>query len=255
MSRFQARATVVVPRLVAAAKPAKAAGASDHRVDAARDTGARGRPRGGDRARARVERDRANGGAAGVESPRRARPRASRRARQGDSAARRRGRPAVHRRRPRTDADYRQIVERWIVPDYNGAARPRAILDTPRGARSKSSSIRAMRRSASSISSASSSRATSSARSSAASCRTSSRSSGRFARMCRLRDEVSRLGLLRGKLSWASAGLDTGRPGYTLGNTPQPHNEGNFTALGPRRRRHGRRRSARAWGTRSRARG
>jgi cyclophilin family peptidyl-prolyl cis-trans isomerase len=48
----------------------------------------------------------------------------------------------------------------------------------------------------------------------------------------RLRDEVSRLGLLRGTLSWASAGLDTGNPGYTLGSTPQPHNEGNFTALG-----------------------
>jgi len=48
----------------------------------------------------------------------------------------------------------------------------------------------------------------------------------------RLRDEVSRLGLTRGNLSWASAGLDTGRPGYTLGNTPQPHNEGDFTALG-----------------------
>jgi peptidylprolyl isomerase len=47
-----------------------------------------------------------------------------------------------------------------------------------------------------------------------------------------LRDEVSRLGLTRGNLSWASAGLDTGRPGYTLGNTPQPHNEGDFTALG-----------------------
>jgi peptidylprolyl isomerase len=48
----------------------------------------------------------------------------------------------------------------------------------------------------------------------------------------RLRDEVSRLGLTRGNLSWASSGLDTGRPGYTLGNTPQPHNEGDFTALG-----------------------
>ena len=47
-----------------------------------------------------------------------------------------------------------------------------------------------------------------------------------------LRDEVSRLGLPRGNLSWASAGLDTGRPGYTLGVTPQPHNEGDFTALG-----------------------
>lgn len=48
----------------------------------------------------------------------------------------------------------------------------------------------------------------------------------------RLRDEVNRRGLLRGTLAWASAGLDTGRPGYTLGNIPQPHNEGDFTNLG-----------------------
>jgi cyclophilin family peptidyl-prolyl cis-trans isomerase len=47
-----------------------------------------------------------------------------------------------------------------------------------------------------------------------------------------LRDEVNGQGLLRGTLSWASARLDTGRPGYTLGNTPQPHNEEDFTALG-----------------------
>lgn len=47
-----------------------------------------------------------------------------------------------------------------------------------------------------------------------------------------LRDEVNRRGLLRGTLSWASAGLDTGRPGYTLAHTPQPHNEGDFTSLG-----------------------
>ena len=47
-----------------------------------------------------------------------------------------------------------------------------------------------------------------------------------------LRDEVTRRGLTRGNLSWASAGLDTGRPGYTLGFTPQPHNEGDFTTLG-----------------------
>jgi cyclophilin family peptidyl-prolyl cis-trans isomerase len=46
------------------------------------------------------------------------------------------------------------------------------------------------------------------------------------------RDEVNRYGLARANLSWASGGLDTGRPGYTLGSTPQPHNEGDFTALG-----------------------
>jgi peptidylprolyl isomerase len=47
-----------------------------------------------------------------------------------------------------------------------------------------------------------------------------------------VRDEVSRRRLTRENVSWASAGLDTGRPGYTLAHTPQPHNEGNFTALG-----------------------
>ena len=46
------------------------------------------------------------------------------------------------------------------------------------------------------------------------------------------RDEVNRHRLTRGNLSWASAGLDTGRPGYTLNHTPQPHNEGDFTSLG-----------------------
>src|SRR6185295_13417135 len=34
----------------------------------------------------------------------------------------------------RTIDEYRAIVERWIVPDYNGAAKPRAVLETPRGA-------------------------------------------------------------------------------------------------------------------------
>jgi len=48
----------------------------------------------------------------------------------------------------------------------------------------------------------------------------------------RQRDEVNQRGLTRGNLAWASAGLDTGRPGYTLGNQAQPHNEGDFTSLG-----------------------
>jgi peptidyl-prolyl cis-trans isomerase B (cyclophilin B) len=46
------------------------------------------------------------------------------------------------------------------------------------------------------------------------------------------RDEVNRHRLTRGNLAWASSGLDTGRPGYTLNHTPQPHNEGDFTSLG-----------------------
>ena len=48
----------------------------------------------------------------------------------------------------------------------------------------------------------------------------------------RIRDEVNRRGLTRANLAWATAGLDTGNPGYTLAHTPQPHNEGNFTSLG-----------------------
>src|SRR5579864_9471829 len=33
----------------------------------------------------------------------------------------------------RADADYRRIVEQWIVPDYNGARGPHVVFDTPRG--------------------------------------------------------------------------------------------------------------------------
>ena len=47
-----------------------------------------------------------------------------------------------------------------------------------------------------------------------------------------LRDEVTRRGLTRGNLSWGSWVLDRGVPTYTLGITPQPHNEGDFTTLG-----------------------
>ena len=127
--------------------------------------------------------------------------------------------------------DYRRIVERWIVPDYDGAAKPRAILETARGTielelypGDAPLGLEYLIRVIESGEIAGTS----------------------FPRVVPnfviqqqairndvvLRDEVSRRGLTRGNLSWASSGLDTGRPGYTLGITPQPHNEGNFTALG-----------------------
>ena len=141
------------------------------------------------------------------------------------------GRGAQRPLEARPEAEYRALVERWIVPDYNGAPRPRAIWDTPRGTieielypgdapfgveyfvkvvesgeivgtefgRVVPNFVAQQR---------------------------PIRESGT------LRDEVNRHGLTRGNLSWASAGLDTGRPGYTLAVTSQPHNEGNFTALG-----------------------
>lgn len=131
----------------------------------------------------------------------------------------------------KTEADYRRIVERWIVSDYNGTPRPRVEWTTPKGvielelypgdAPLAVEDFMAVLESGAIIGT-------------------------EFSRVVpdfvaqqrgiytdhRLRDEVTRLGLTRGNLSWASAGLDTGRPGYTLGSTAQPHNEGDFTTLG-----------------------
>ena len=131
----------------------------------------------------------------------------------------------------RTLADYRRIVERWIVPDYKGALRPRATWTFARGeieielfpgdAPLATDYFVTLVESGAIV-------GTEFGRlvpNFVAQQRT-------IAGALRLRDEVNRRGLTRANLSWASAGLDTGRPGYTLGNTPQPHNEGNFTALG-----------------------
>jgi HEAT repeat protein/cyclophilin family peptidyl-prolyl cis-trans isomerase len=128
-------------------------------------------------------------------------------------------------------ADYRAIVERWVVPDYNGAPRPTARWETARGSieielypgdapLAVDDFVKTME-SGTIVGTA-------------------------FTRVVpdfvaqeqtipggqRLRDEVSRRGLTRANLAWASAGLDTGTPGYTLANAVQPHNEGDFTALG-----------------------
>jgi peptidylprolyl isomerase len=137
-----------------------------------------------------------------------------------------RGAPPV-----RTDADYRRIVERWIVPDYEGAPRPRAVWDTPRGA----IEIELYPGDAP----VGTDYFVSVVESGAIVGTEFGRVVPNFVAQQRpiagaitLRDEVSRLGLTRGNVSWASSGLDTGRAGYTLGNTPQPHNEGDFTALG-----------------------
>ena len=61
------------------------------------------------------------------------------------------------------------------------------------------------------------------------------------------RDEISRGRLIRGNLSWGTnignatrfrgtrgpgAAYDTGPAVYTFAQTPQPHNEGDFSALG-----------------------
>jgi cyclophilin family peptidyl-prolyl cis-trans isomerase len=130
-----------------------------------------------------------------------------------------------------TEADYRRIVERWVVPDYNGAPSPRAVLTTRRGeievelyAGDAPLAVEYFEHVVTSgaIVGTEFGRVVPNF---VAQQRT-------IANAARLRDEVNRRGLTRGNLSWASSGLDTGRPGYTFGSTPQPHNEGDFTALG-----------------------
>jgi len=131
----------------------------------------------------------------------------------------------------RAEADYRRIAERLIVADYNGAEKPKATLTTPRGEidvelYAGDAPLGVMHFIAL-------------VESGAMLGTEFGRVVPNFVAQQRpirdavtLRDEVSRRGLTRANVSWASAGLDTGRPGYTFGVTPQPHNEGDFTALG-----------------------
>jgi cyclophilin family peptidyl-prolyl cis-trans isomerase len=142
-----------------------------------------------------------------------------------------RGRSGAPPRPVKSDTEYRRIVMQWIVPDYNDGARPHVILETPRGtieielysgdAPMGVEYLQGVVKSGAIVGTE------------------FGRVVPNFVAQQRaigsdapLRDEVNRHGLTRGNLSWASAGLDTGRPGYTLGSTPQPHNEGEFTALG-----------------------
>jgi HEAT repeat protein/cyclophilin family peptidyl-prolyl cis-trans isomerase len=127
--------------------------------------------------------------------------------------------------------EYRAIVERWIVPAYEGKPLPRARWETPRGAielelyagdapLAMDAFVRIM--DAGTIVGTEFSRVVPDFVDQMATIRDAALQ----------RDEVNRHRLTRGNLSWASAGLDTGRPGYTLNHTPQPHNEGDFTSLG-----------------------
>jgi len=131
----------------------------------------------------------------------------------------------------RPDAEYRALVTTWIVPAYNGARAPHLVFETVRGAvdieLNPGDAPFGVEYLVDVV-------------------RTGDIVGTEFGRVVpnfvdqenairptgRLRDEVNRRGLTSGNLSWASAGLDTGRPGYTVGSTPQPHNEGDFTALG-----------------------
>jgi HEAT repeat protein/cyclophilin family peptidyl-prolyl cis-trans isomerase len=233
MGRFQQRATVVVPKLLAAASDARPLSV---RLTALTPLGALAPERAVDVAGALARVDSATARAAARQALGRlgeaGKVRSDALVKEGIfPAAPASPRPSAPAKPTRTESDYRRIVERWVVPDYNCAPPPRAEWNTPRGTielelypgdapLGVEFFVRVVE-----------------------SGEIVGTEFGRVVpnfvaqqRAIRndvtLRDEVSRRGLTRGNLSWASAGLDTGRPGYTLGVTPQPHNEGNFTSLG-----------------------
>jgi len=128
-------------------------------------------------------------------------------------------------------AEYRAIVERWVVPAYQGKPLPRAEWQTPRGtielelyAGDAPLAMDGFAR----ITEQGTLVGTEFTR--VVPDFVDQQATIRDAVV--QRDEVNRHRLTRGNLAWASAGLDTGRPGYTLNHTPQPHNEGDFTSLG-----------------------
>ena len=232
LGRFRSRAETIVPRLLAAAASARSLA---QRITALTSlTG--------------LESDHARSLASSLatDSSTTARQAAAQALRRLDSAAAARGgappsgrgggAPPNAARRQGADSTltiehYRRIAERWVVPDYNGAPNPRAVWETPRGTielelytgdapLATDYFVRVVE-------------------SGAIVGTEFGRVVPNFVAQQRtilnaavLRDEVNLRGLTRGNLSWASAGLDTGRPGYTLGSTPQPHNEGDFTSLG-----------------------
>jgi len=231
MGRYPARKDTIVPKLVAAAGPSRPTALRLTALtplvtlapDAARDVATSLRDSTSQVARTTADRTLQRLAAA-------ADPNATPGARGGGAAA---GAGRGPRPDPPklTEADYRRIVERWVVADYNGAPRPHAIWTTPKGEIEielyPGDAPLAVEYFLHEVESG-------------------DIVGTEFGRVVpnfvaqqdgirnaiTQRDEVNRHGLTSGNLSWASAGLDTGRPGYTLGTTPQPHNEGDFTALG-----------------------
>lgn len=245
LGRFQRRAAVVVPRLIAASLPSRPRAL---RITALQPLAAMTPDAARELATALALDSNATARQAAAQTLRRLDAQAAARADSARPASAAQGNPPAGGRgqgppqgqsgrgsraadTTLTLAHYRRIVERWVVPDYNGAAKPRAVWDTPRGAIElelypgdaplavdyfmrvvESGEIVGTEFGRVVPNFVAQQRA--------------------IANAVTLRDEVNRHGLTRGNLSWASAGLDTGRPGYTLGSTPQPHNEGGFTALG-----------------------
>jgi HEAT repeat protein/cyclophilin family peptidyl-prolyl cis-trans isomerase len=154
------------------------------------------------------------------------------------------GRPV---RTTRTDADYKRIVQTLIVPAYNGAPAPRLRWETTRGTVDTELNTLDTPLASDYLLSLTTKGAMQHIR--------FDRVVPNFVAQQRAvlideplqRDEISRGRLVRGNLSWGSnignatrfpgtrgpgAAYDTGPAVYTFAQTPQPHNEGDFSALG-----------------------
>jgi len=154
------------------------------------------------------------------------------------------GRPI---RSTRTDADYKRIVETLIVPAYNGAPAPRLRWETTRG--NVDTDLNTL-----DTPLASDYLLSLVAKGSMKRIRFERVVPNFVAQQAPVlineplqRDEISRGRLIRGNLSWGTnignasrfrgvrgpgAAYDTGPAVYTFAQTPQPHNEGDFSALG-----------------------
>lgn len=131
----------------------------------------------------------------------------------------------------KTAADYRALAERWVVPGYRGEPAPRIEWKTPRGVvELELHSADAPLASEVLMQLLADNAFVGSEFYRIAPNFVAQQSE--LGRGIELRDEVTRRGLTRGNLSWGSWGLDMGVPTYTLGISPQPHNEGEFTTLG-----------------------
>ena len=154
------------------------------------------------------------------------------------------GRPI---RSTRTEADYKRIVETLIVPAYNGALAPRLRWETTRG--NVDTDLNTL-----DTPLASDYLLSLVAKGSMKRIRFERVVPNFVAQQAPVlineplqRDEISRGRLIRGNLSWGTnignasrfrgvrgpgAAYDTGPAVYTFAQTPQPHNEGDFSALG-----------------------
>ncbi len=146
-------------------------------------------------------------------------------------------------RTSRTDADYERIVRTLVVPAYNGAHPPRLVWETSRGAFTTELNALDAPLATDYLMQLAARGAITGVRYERVIPNFVAQQGAVLIDQPLQRDEMGRGRLVRGNLSWGSmvaqqgrrgpgSSYDTGPAVYTFAHTPQPHNEGDFTALG-----------------------